>query len=108
MIRTPSVSHRSGRASRGTNMRNEQLRPIPWPPLGEERYETAYARRNGRRYVSYAYRTPEGQLFTCIEPSLADCRDQRDKWRAAEDAARISRRALAEAEDAWRLVEAEG
>lgn len=50
---------------------------------GEERYEyfiPAHARRTGKRYCQYDYRTEDGQLFSCVAPTLGACRKRRDKW----------------------------
>jgi hypothetical protein len=44
---------------------------------GEERYETF--RRRGKRFFQYEYRTMEGELISCIKPTLTECRDYRDR-----------------------------
>ncbi len=52
-------------------------------PRGEERYEyftPAYARRTRKRYCQYDYRTESGELFSCVAPTLEECRRKRDEW----------------------------
>jgi Domain of unknown function, B. Theta Gene description (DUF3873) len=97
--------------SRGTDMQNEHLRPNPWPPLGQERYHDTFARRHGRRYVEYAYRTPDGRLFTAVLPTLAECQAARNTWLvqrvAAAQRAAETERAQAEARDHWQAIDAD-
>lgn len=54
-------------------------------PPGEESWEE-FQRRAGfcgtRTCVQYDYRTPDGELFSTVAPSLEDCRARRDKWLA--------------------------
>ena len=50
---------------------------------GEERYEyftPAYAWRTGKQYCQYDYRTEDGELFSCVAPTLEECRRRRDQW----------------------------
>jgi len=59
---------------------------------GEEQYEqyhlsgttgnrwTGAGTPSCRTRVQYDYRTPEGDLFSCIGLDLADCRRKRDHW----------------------------
>lgn len=49
---------------------------------GCENYES-FTHRIGRqtlRLVQYDYRTPDGELFSCVAPSLANARALRDNW----------------------------
>lgn len=49
---------------------------------GQEQYET-FTRKVGRqtkKYVSYDYRHTDGELFSCVKPSLEACRAARDAW----------------------------
>lgn len=50
---------------------------------GEEKYVyfnlTPRPRRRGR-YCQYDYRTAEGELFSCVAPTLDQCREKRDRW----------------------------
>jgi hypothetical protein len=49
---------------------------------GQEQYETfSVSTRPKRTAVQYDYRSAEtGELFTCVRPTLAQCRLQRDLW----------------------------
>ncbi|WP_304719811.1 DUF3873 family protein [uncultured Alistipes sp.] len=50
---------------------------------GEERYEyftPAFARRTGKRFCQYDYRHTDGELFSCVTPTLEECRRKRDEW----------------------------
>lgn len=47
-------------------------------PQGCESFETFTSR--GKVKVQYDYRTPEGELFTCIAESLEVARQRRDEW----------------------------
>lgn len=49
---------------------------------GEEKYEkfTTRVGRKSRTMYQYDYRTPEGELFSCVAPSLESCRMKRDAW----------------------------
>jgi len=48
-------------------------------PRGQEQYEmfTAY---NKKKFVQYDYRLLNGELFSCIAPSLEIARKKRDAW----------------------------
>lgn len=64
-------------------------------PPGQERYEqynlsgmtgnrwTGADAKSKRTRVQYDYRTPDGELFSCIGLDLDDCRARRDAWLAA-------------------------
>lgn len=50
---------------------------------GKENYTTFTAmgrKSRGTVFLQYDYRTPEGELFSCVGQSLEDCRQKRDKW----------------------------
>ena len=49
---------------------------------GQEQYETFTRRVGGKskKYVQYDYRHPDGELFSCVKPTLAACRAARDEW----------------------------
>jgi hypothetical protein len=34
----------------------------------------------GKKYYQYDYRTQGGRLFSCVKPTLAKCRKERDNW----------------------------
>ncbi len=49
---------------------------------GTERYEH-FKLRIGRRtldLIQYDYRHTDGELFSCVKPTLSACRAGRDKW----------------------------
>lgn len=49
---------------------------------GTEQHEYFYVRQ-GRRSLQrcqYDYRHTDGELFSCIKPTLQDCVDARDEW----------------------------
>lgn len=51
-------------------------------PKGEERYETYYTRLRTKKVkrVQYDYRHTNGELFSCVKPTLLACRKERDEW----------------------------
>ena len=52
-------------------------------PTGEERHEyftPAFARRTGKQFCQYDYRHEDGELFSCVAPTLDECRRKRDAW----------------------------
>jgi len=51
---------------------------------GQEQYEEFRSPRGER--VQYDYRTPAGELFSCVAKSLADARHRRDKWLTTKSA----------------------
>jgi len=61
---------------------------------GEERYEefeVRIGRVERRTRVQYDYRTPDGELFSCVAASLEAARAQRDEWLAHRgDAAEVA------------------
>jgi hypothetical protein len=54
--------------------------------LGQEQYEEfePNVHRAGlyknKSYVQYDYRDLDGELFSCVAPTLAQCRKKRDQW----------------------------
>lgn len=51
---------------------------------GQEQYEKFFTRLTGRgrrAMFQYDYRDDDGELFSTIKPSLADCRAKRDLWK---------------------------
>lgn len=49
--------------------------------VGQEKYETfCIDRRTHRKAVQYDFRDHDGELFSCVRPTLKDCRAERDKW----------------------------
>jgi len=56
--------------------------------LGQEKYET-FSRKIGRKvkkYYSYDYRNHNDELFSCVKPTLSECRAARDAWLDAKSA----------------------
>lgn len=48
---------------------------------GQEQYETfCINRRTRKKAVQYDYRDLDGELFSCVRPTLKECRGQRDIW----------------------------
>ena len=44
-----------------------------------EKFQTGIGRRKRTR-VQYDYRASDGELFSCVAPTLEDCRRKRDGW----------------------------
>ena len=53
---------------------------------GTEKYEHFQLGigRRSRPLVQYDYRHTDGELFSCVKPSLEECRAERDKWLTAK------------------------
>lgn len=49
---------------------------------GEERYERFYSKAVRGYRVQYDYRTPDGELFSCVAKTLEAARTRRDEWLA--------------------------
>ena len=39
----------------------------------------------GRIFYQYDYRHTDGELFSCVKPTLDECRAARDKWLTAKE-----------------------
>lgn len=50
---------------------------------GEEQHEYYKDRVARKRRCQYDYRAADGELFSCVRLSLADCRRARDEWLTA-------------------------
>ena len=48
-----------------------------------ERFQAGIGRRK-RTLVQYDYRHTDGELFSCVKPTLDECRMERDKWLTAK------------------------
>lgn len=49
--------------------------------VGQEQYETfCINRRTRKKAVQYDYRDLDGELFSCVRPTLVECRKERDVW----------------------------
>jgi len=58
---------------------------------GQEQFEK-FTRRVGRqikKYVQYDYRHTDGELFSCVRPTLDACRAARDAWLAGKVGATV-------------------
>lgn len=52
-------------------------------PTEEERHEyftLSLSLRRKKRLCQYDYRTADGELFSCVAPTLEECRRRRDEW----------------------------
>lgn len=50
-----------------------------------EQYEVFYnAYRPRHRHYQYDYRDNDNELFSCVAPTLAECRRRRDEWLKAK------------------------
>lgn len=49
---------------------------------GTEQYETFYSAHRGKKIsrVMYDYRHTDNELFSCVAPTLKECRQCRDEW----------------------------
>jgi len=49
---------------------------------GMEQYETFTRKVGGKtkEYCQYDFRNYDGELFSCVKPTLAQCRAARDEW----------------------------
>ena len=58
-----------------------------------ERFQSGIGRRK-RTLVQYDYRHTDGELFTCVKPTLDECRTARNKWLNAKQGKNVSRAML--------------
>ena len=49
-----------------------------------EKFQSGIGRRK-RTLVQYDYRHTDGELFSCVSPTLEECRQKRDKWLTAKE-----------------------
>ena len=49
---------------------------------GTEKYESFQTSvgRKRRTFVQYDYRHTDGELFSCVKPTLDECKRLRDEW----------------------------
>ena len=50
---------------------------------GEEQYSEF--KKGAKTFIQYDYRTENGELFSCIDLSLENCRARRDKWQNSDN-----------------------
>ncbi len=55
-----------------------------------ERFQLGIGRRR-RTLVQYDYRHTDGELFSCVKPTLNECRAERDKWLTAKGRKEVNR-----------------
>ncbi len=55
-----------------------------------ERFQLGMGRRK-RTLVQYDYRSEDGELFSCVKPTLDECRAERDKWLTAKGRKEVKR-----------------
>jgi len=49
-------------------------------PAGEEQWEEYYSPALRKNLVQYEYRTPDGELFSCVARNVEAARERRDAW----------------------------
>jgi len=49
-------------------------------PNGQEQYEAFKSNVTRKKAVQYDYRHTDGELFSCVRPTLESCRAARDAW----------------------------
>ena len=47
---------------------------------GQEQHETFKSSVTRKKAVQYDYRDTDGELFSCVRPTLESCRAARDAW----------------------------
>lgn len=47
---------------------------------GQEQHETFKSSVTRKKAVQYDYRHTNGELFSCVKPTLESCRAARDAW----------------------------
>ncbi len=76
-------------------------------PPGQSKHQMVYSRQTGTDVCHFNYRHPDGGLFSCIRPTLADCQAARNAWLVERAEAAQRERARAETEDAASMVDAD-
>ena len=53
---------------------------------GEEKFvKYCLGAFRGQIYYQYDYRHTDGELFSCVKPTLDECRTAREKWLTAKE-----------------------
>lgn len=47
---------------------------------GEEKYERFSFRDRPYIFYQYDYRHTDGELFSCVKPTLKECREAQEEW----------------------------
>ena len=53
---------------------------------GQEQHEMYTSNFTKRKMCQYDYRDADGELFSCVKQTLADCQADRDEWLTAKNA----------------------
>jgi hypothetical protein len=53
---------------------------------GQEQYEFFKSSITRKKAVQYDYRDTDGELFSCVKPTLENCRAARDAWLQKKEA----------------------
>lgn len=57
---------------------------------GQEQYKSFpfYRSRTSKKwFIQYDYRADDGELFSCVRPTVTECREARDAWLEKKEAA---------------------
>ena len=72
---------------------------------GEEIYTSFRLEyRPNQLFYQYDYRSNDGDLFSCVSPTLAQCREKRDKWVQAKNYGRLHSNTLKRIQENKRLA----
>jgi hypothetical protein len=55
---------------------------------GQEQHEAFNSRATRKKAVQYDYRHIDGELFSCVKPTLDACRQARESWISKKEAQR--------------------
>jgi len=47
---------------------------------GQEQYEEYFSPTIKKKLVQYDYRDTDGKVFSCVRPTLEECRKAKDTW----------------------------
>ena len=63
-------------------MRIRENQPLDPSNLGngQEQYKKFQSRASKKWFVQYDYRASDGDLFSCVRPTVTECREARDAW----------------------------
>lgn len=53
---------------------------------GQEQHEAFKSSATRKKAVQYDYRHTDGELFSCVKPTLEGCRAARDTWLQKKEA----------------------
>lgn len=55
---------------------------------GQEQHETFKSRSARKTAVQYDYRHTDGELFSCVKPTLEVCRQAKENWISKKEEAK--------------------